>query len=95
VSELNIINNADENRFEAQLDDGSLAIVAYMRAGKNIIYTHTEVPEAHEGQGIASKLAHFVLEYARENGLRVQALCPFVKKYVNEHPEYQSITWGY
>lgn len=92
---LNIVHNNEEKRFEITLDDGSLAMIEYRRAGNNIIYIHTEVPEAYEGQGIASKLAHHVMEYAKENNLKVQALCPFVKKYVDEHEEYQSITWGY
>jgi uncharacterized protein len=95
MSEFNVVNNADEKRFEVQLDDDNIAMIQYMRAGNNIIFTHTEVPEAYGGQGIASKMAHVALEYAKENGLRVQALCPFVKKYVIEHPEYQSITWGF
>lgn len=95
MDNLNIVHNTDEKQFEITLGDGSLAKIEYQLAGKNIIYTHTEVPEAYEGQGIASKLAHHVMEYAKENHLKVQALCPFVKKYVDEHKEYHSITWGY
>ncbi len=94
LDNLNIVNNTDENRFEAKIGE-KLAIIEYMRTGNNIIYTHTEVPEEFEGHGIAGKMAHHVMEYAKNEGLKVQPLCPFVKAYVNRHPEYQDISWGY
>lgn len=94
TNRLEIVNNAAERRFEVVID-GKVAMVEYMRAGNNIIYTHTEVPSEFEGMGIGGKLARFVLDYAKAEGLRVQALCPFIAAYVRKHPEYQSITWGY
>ena len=93
LDDLTVNNNAQENRFEIDLGDG-VAILEYMIAGTNIIYSHTEVPVAYEGQGLASKLAHHAMEYAKTNGLKVQALCPYVAGYVQRHPEYKSITWG-
>jgi len=46
---------------------------------------------APERQGaLGTKLAHAALEYARQNELTVVAICPFVKEYVDSHPEYQS-----
>ncbi|MFW5748795.1 MAG: GNAT family N-acetyltransferase, partial [Chloroflexota bacterium] len=58
-----MINNAAENRFEVRLGE-SVPIIEYMRAGNNIIFTHTEVPKAFEGQGIANQMAHTALEFA-------------------------------
>lgn len=94
VEDMTVIQNEEENRFEIDLGD-AIALLEYNIAGNNIIYTHTEVPPAHGGQGIAGKMAHEAMEYAKNNGLKVQALCPFVKKYVIEHPEYHEITWGF
>lgn len=91
---LNITNNLDQHRFETELN-GQLARIEYKREGSNIIFTHTEVPEAFEGQGIATKMVYHAMEYAKNEGLKVRALCPFVNKYVSEHPEYHDITWGY
>ena len=95
VAALEVINNEAEKRFEAKLPDGQYAFVEYMRAKKNIIFTHTEVPREYEGMGIANRLAYVVMEYAKDNGLMVQALCPFVKLYVTKHKEYHAITWGF
>ena len=93
-ADVSVKHNPDENRFEVVVGD-DIARIDYNRAGQNIIFTHTEVPVAFEGQGIASKMAYVAMEFAKNEGLKVQALCPFINKYVSEHPEYHSITWGY
>ncbi len=56
-----------------------------------IVFTHTEVPEALEGHGIAAKLAHTALEHARAQRLTVVPLCPFVASYIRRHAEYQGL----
>jgi uncharacterized protein len=95
VEQLEVVNNEPEFRFEAKLPNGQYAFVEYMRAKANIIYTHTEVPSEYEGMGVANRLAFVVMEYAKDNDLKVQALCPFIDSYVKRHKEYQPITWGY
>jgi uncharacterized protein len=95
MSEIQVNNNEAEKRFEVVFDDGSVAMIQYIRADKTIIFTHTEVPESQGGKGIAGKMAYAALEFAKANGLRVQAMCPYVAKYIRERPEYHSITNGY
>ena len=82
--------NAAEQRFEAQIA-GQTALVAFSKSGHDIVFTHTEVPDALQGRGIGNKLAHAALEYAREQQLTVVPLCPFVAAYIRKHPEYQSL----
>ena len=91
---FDVIHNKDAHRFEVHIGD-QLALLEYIPAGTNIVYTHTEVPVELEGQGIAGQLAYTAMEYAKSAGLRVQALCPYVAHYVREHPEYHSMTMGY
>lgn len=93
-TEITVVNNSDENRFEVRLGD-ALAVIEYNIAGNNIIFTHTEVPVEFEGKGIAGKMAYAAMEYAKNSGMKVQALCPYVKNYVTKHPEYHDITWGF
>lgn len=90
VSELSLEHNPNKNRFEASTPAG-MAVSDYMKVGNTLIFTHTEVPEALEGQGIGSKLVKFALDYVRENKLTASPLCPFVKAYVERHPEYSDI----
>ena len=88
---VSIRDNPERHRFEADLGDGSLAVVEYtLRAGK-IMFTHTEVPPAHEGQGIGSALIRFALASARQRGLQVVPICPFFAAYIKKHSEEQDL----
>lgn len=93
LDNLEVQHNPDEKRFELHLG-AAVAFVEYMLAGNNIIFTHTEVPEAFEGQGVGNKLAKHVLDYAVEHGHKIQPLCPFINAYVHRHKEYHAHTWN-
>lgn len=86
-----IRDNPEKHRFEADLGDGSLAIAEYNLVHGKIAFTHTEVPKAHEGQGIGSALIRYALNSARERGLQVIPICPFFASYIKKHPEVQDL----
>jgi len=86
----NVTDNRAEHEFELMVD-GHRAIAAYQLEEGKIVFTHTIVPKAIEGRGVASKLIKAALDSARDRGLRVVPLCPFVKAYIERHPEYQTI----
>jgi predicted GNAT family acetyltransferase len=56
-----------------------------------IVFTHTGVPESMEGTGVGSALAKSALDYAQDNHLLVLPLCPFIRSYIERHPEYQPL----
>jgi predicted GNAT family acetyltransferase len=86
-----IRDNIEKHRFEADLGDGSVAIAEYNLLHGKIVFTHTEVPPAHEGQGIGSALIRFGLASARERGLKVIPICPFFAAYIKKHAEEQDL----
>ena len=86
-----ITDNIEQHRFEADLGDGSIAIAEYNLLHGKIMFTHTEVPSAHEGQGIGTALIRFALKSARERGLEVIPICPFFGDYFRKHPEEQDL----
>jgi len=86
-----IRDNIEKHRFEADLGDGSVAIAEYNLLHGKIVFTHTEVPPAHEGQGIGSALIRFGLASARERGLKVIPICPFFAAYIKKHAEEQEL----
>ena len=88
--DITIENNQSAKRFEVR-PEGQLAFIKYGLHNDQIIYFHTEVPEALEGQGIGSRLAKAALEYARVNHLQVVPLCPFVAAYIRRHAEYADL----
>jgi uncharacterized protein len=86
-----IHDNRDRHRFELDLDDGTIAIAEYNLLRGKIVFTHTEVPPSHEGQGIGSALIRHALAAARERGLQVIPICPFFAAYIKKHAEEQDL----
>src|SRR5438034_1196028 len=86
-----IRDNAERSRFEVDLGDGTFAIADYVLHPGKIIFTHTFVPLAHEGQGIGSALIRYALNSARQRGLEVVPICPFFADYIKRHPEEQDL----
>lgn len=87
---LNVRHNQEQHRYEVEVD-GKLAILEYRDAGGQRYYMHTEVPEALEGRGIASQMAKVVLDEAQAEQLSIVPLCPFVRGYIERHPEYKPL----
>lgn len=56
--------------------------------GDRIIFTHTEIDPAFGGQGLGTVLVGGALDDARARELQIVPICPFVAKYVHEHPEF-------
>ncbi|MET1111313.1 MAG: GNAT family N-acetyltransferase [Allosphingosinicella sp.] len=83
-------NNEAAHRYELEVE-GQLALAAYRLRDGRITFTHTEVPTALEGRGVGSKLVKAALDDARAQGLKVVPACPFVKHYIDEHPEVQDL----
>ena len=88
--ELDITNNTEKRQFET-IVEGKMGIIGYSLFPGGIIFDHTEVDEALEGRGIASALAKYALEYAKEQHLQVVPLCPYVNAYIRRHPEYEPL----
>ena len=88
--DIPVVHNADASRFEVTAGDET-AVAEYRRVGDAIYFTHTVVPEAMEGQGIGSALAHTALTYAREQRLGVVPQCRFIAAYLQRHREFQDL----
>jgi uncharacterized protein len=81
----------DRGRYEAR-DDGRVAGFAeYQLSGPVIVFTHTEVDDAYEGQGVGGALVRTSLDEARAAGRKVLPLCPFYRGWLERHPEYADL----
>ena len=84
---MTVTHESDRHRFVAQTDAGEAELEYQRTTDGVIVFTHTGVPEAAEGQGVGLALVEAGLAFARAEGLRVLPLCPFVKAYMQRHPE--------
>lgn len=72
--------------------DGAEAELTYSKAGETtLIADHTGVPESLGGRGIGLLLAQALVDMARERGLTILPLCPFVARKSLEHPEWGDV----
>ena len=81
-----IVHDEGRQCFESVVD-GRRCVCAYRLHGDTMVFTHTEVPPALQGRGIAAALVAAALAHARERGLRVRPLCSYVAVYMRRHPE--------
>ena len=77
-------------RFEIERN-GEVAYLEYSLSENVLGLIHTEVPENLRGMGLASSLAETALDWARENNLKVDIICPSVQAYVAKHPQYSDL----
>jgi predicted GNAT family acetyltransferase len=89
-SPIQVRNNAAESRFEAEAD-GQLAVADYVVEGDRITFTHTFVPAALRGRGIAEKLVRAALDYARAEKRKVVPACSYVAAFVERHADYKPL----
>ncbi|HSV40104.1 MAG TPA: GNAT family N-acetyltransferase [Nocardioidaceae bacterium] len=85
---VNIIDNPEHHRVEARTEDGQLAGFSqyYVRDGAYVFF-HTEVDDAFEGQGIASQIAHGVIEFVQHRRMPIVAECEFIRGWMRKHPD--------
>jgi hypothetical protein len=88
---MKVLDNPERHRFEIDLGDGQFAFAEYTLPAGKIMFTHTEVPENHEGRGIGTVLIEAGLAAARERGLKVIPICPFFAAYMQKHSEVQDL----
>lgn len=83
--------NGTKSRFEFA-ENGETAYLEFEVDGTGwMTLWHTEVPAALQGRGIAGTLAKSALEYARDQKLKVDVVCPSVANYISKHPEFREL----
>jgi uncharacterized protein len=85
---IEVVDNPEQHRYEVTRDGAPAGFTAYRRQPGQILFVHTEVDERFEGRGLGSRLIHDALKDARKQKLAVVPLCPFVRSFIQRHPEY-------
>lgn len=90
--DVSLTKNEPENRFELWLGDTRAGLIDYRVAGdgtRNMF--HTEIDPAFGGRGLGGKLVAFAIDDAREQGYKVKPTCPFIARYLDQHPEFEDL----
>lgn len=84
-------DDRDASRYVIEQGGQVVGAAYYKRFDDHIVFTHTEVDEGHQGEGLASELVQSALDDTRNAGLRVVALCPYVRSWLQRHEAYQDL----
>jgi len=84
--------NAKGGSFNYEVDGRSMAEMVYVMAGdKTMIIDHTDVDDSLKGKGIGKKLLNELVNYVRQEQIRVIPLCPFAKATFEKTKEWQDV----
>jgi uncharacterized protein len=87
-----VVQNAEQSRFEIVVDGDVAGFSAYQLFGNSILFTHTQIDPSRAEHGLGSQLVKAELDQIRSTtDLRVVAQCPFVAHFIREHPDYQDL----
>ena len=88
---MDIQHDPGRHRFFVEVSDGTAELRYRPLDERTVVLVHTEVPEAAAGQGIGGKLASAAFVWARQSGVKLEITCPFVKKWLDRHPDERDL----
>jgi len=94
MPDVQMRHNPDSARYEAWVGPKMAGFVEYQLTKDLVVFTHTEVDPAYEGQGVGSALAREALDDMRRSDRKVLPLCPFIKGWIGSHREYVDLVSG-
>ena len=68
-----------------------IAELSYIKNNGTMIIDHTEIDEKLRGEGIGEDMVKAAVEYARENYLKINPVCPYARKVIERTPEFQDV----
>ena len=79
------INHLEKERRFSTVVEGHEAHADYVISEGALVVTHTFVPKALKGRGIASDLVREAYRFADLNGLRCKATCSYALAWLAKH----------
>ena len=89
-----VLDDEAAQRFDATIGGDHAGSIEYVVTHGRLALIHTEVLPEYEGKGVGSGLVRFAIAEARRRDLRVVPTCPFVRSYVESHPETHDVVIG-
>jgi predicted GNAT family acetyltransferase len=89
--EPTVRNEPEASRYEIVEGERVLGIAAYEQHGDTLVFTHTEVDQDSGRSGLGSTLVRSALDDVRSHGQRIVPRCPFVRGWIERHPDYNDL----
>lgn len=83
--------SGSKGRYVLRIDGAEAELTYSILSPTHIIADHTGVPDAMRGTGAGRQLVERLVADAREEGVKITALCPFVRAQAQRHPEWADV----
>jgi predicted GNAT family acetyltransferase len=87
---MDVTHDASARQFGV-IVDGHACELDYRLADGVMTITHTGVPSAVGGRGIAGAMTRAAVEHARKAGWKVVPACTYAIGWMNRHPEFDDL----
>ena len=91
MSQTTTRKNESAHRYELLVDGAVAGFAEYNVLSNGVLFSHTEMLPAHEGQGLSSVLIRAALDDVRAMGTFAVPVCQVVAGFLRKHPEYQDL----
>jgi len=88
------VNEEGQGAFYILEGDEQLGEMVIGISGNNLTAYHTEVSSKAAGKGFAKKLLDAMVDFARENGMKVIPRCTYVHGQFKRHSEEYADVWN-
>jgi uncharacterized protein len=92
--EVQVGDDPERRRFLLTVGGEPAGFLQYKVRPPNLVLAHTEIAPEFQGRGFGGALARAALDTARERGLAVDVMCPFVAAWIDRHPAYGDLLTG-
>lgn len=88
---IEVRRNDRERRFELMKGGQRAGFIDFRQQADVVSLIHTEIADEYSGQGLAAVLVRDTLQQIKDAGLGMVPICPYVRGYLEKHPEWVSL----
>ncbi len=86
-----VVDARGRSRYELITDEQTAGFVTYTLSEGRVVLRHIEFAEEFRGRGLGPDLARGILDDARDRGIMVVPLCPFIAAWIRRNPSYEDV----
>ncbi|WP_216896274.1 GNAT family N-acetyltransferase [Nocardia alni] len=92
--QTSVVRNDAQLRYELWYDDKLAGFAEYRERDEDTVFIHTEVDTEYAGMGLGGILARQAIEGEIARGRAIVPRCPYIKSWLDKHPEYDEHVVG-